>query len=209
MTQPICPTRQDMTVFRIGVLSPDVGATVPDMSEPPATGVTPIMSLRILVGILAGSLVIFGVVLYNALQNGEYPPVWVAWALGALAATSHLLSRRVGFNLKPVPAGTPPDEAMAMARVAFQASTVLRFALSESVALVALVLSFVVQPASWMTYLIGAVLALALLAVNVWPRAGIISKAQRQLDREGGQSFLHDALLGVPPGTTPSTIISG
>jgi hypothetical protein len=185
-----------------------MGATVPDMNEPPATDVPPIRSLRILVGTLAGSVVIFGIVLYSVHESGDYPPIWVAWALGGLAATSHLLSRRVGFNLKPVPAGTPPDEAMAMARVAFQASTVLRFALTEAVAIVALVLSFAVQPASWMTYLIGAVLALVLLAANVWPSAGIIGKTQQQLDREGGQSFLQDALLGVAPGTTPPTIIS-
>jgi hypothetical protein len=113
----------------------------------------------------------------------------------AAAATSHLLSRRVGFNLKPVPAGTSPDEATALARATFQASTVLRFALGDSVALVALVLSFLVQPVTWMAYLIGGALALVLLAVNVWPGAGIISKAQQQLDREGGPSFLHDALL--------------
>ena len=178
------------------------------MSQPPAADATPIKSLRILVGTLASSLVIFGIVLYNTHKNGDYPPVWVAWALGGLAVASHLLSRRVGFNLKPVPAGTAPDEAMALALVAFQTSTVLRFALSEAVALVALVLSFVVLPATWMTYVIGGALALVLLVVNVWPGATIIGKAQRQLDREGGQSFLHDALLGVPPGTTPSTIIS-
>ena len=82
---------------------------------------------------------------------------------------SHLLSRTVGFNIKPVPPGTLPTEAMAMARAAFQASTSLRFALSESVAIVAIVLSFAVPPASWMTYLIGGVLALIHLAVNVRP----------------------------------------
>jgi hypothetical protein len=178
------------------------------MDDTPATDVPPIMSLRIIIGVVASGLVIFGVVLYYTLPNGDYPPLWVPWALGGLAVTSHLLSQRVGFKLKPVPPGTPPDEAMAMARVAFQASTVLRFALSEAVAIIAIVLSFVVKPASWMTYLIGAVLGLVLLAVNAWPSAGNISKAQQQLDRDGGQSFLRDALLGVAPGTTPQTTIN-
>ena len=57
--------------------------------------------------------------------------------------------------------------------------------------------------------LIGLVLALILLRVNVWPNAAVISKAQQQLDQDGGQSFLRDALLGVTPGTTPPAIIRG
>lgn len=177
------------------------------MTNPPAPVAPPIKSLRILVGFLSASLVMFGVVLYFVLPNGDYPPIWVPWALGGLAVVSHLLSHTLGFNLKPVPAGTLPAEAMVMARAAFQASTVLRFALSELVAIVAIVLSFAVPPASWMTYLIGLVLALILLRVNVWPSTAVISKAQQQLDREGGQSFLSDALLGLAPGTTASGVI--
>jgi cytochrome c biogenesis protein CcdA len=84
---------------------------------------------------------------------------------------------------------------------------VLRFALSESVAIIALVLSFVVLPATWMTYLIGGVLALILMGVNVWPGAAVIRRAEQQLDREGGQSYLNDALLGLAPGTTASGVI--
>ena len=66
------------------------------MDTPPATGVPPVMSLRILVGALTGGLVVFGFVLYFVLPNGDYPP---AWALGGLAVASRLLSQR--------PPGTP------------------------------------------------------------------------------------------------------
>jgi hypothetical protein len=177
------------------------------MTNPPASVAPPIKTLRMLVGFLAGSLVMFGVVLYFVIPNGDYPPIWVPWALGGLAVASHLLCQTTGFSLKPVPAGTLPTEAMGAARAAFQASSMLRFALCESVAIIALVLSFAVHPASWMTYLIGLVLALILLRVNVWPSATVISKAQRRLDRDGGQSFLRDALLGLAPGTTASGII--
>src|SRR5665811_1223709 len=104
------------------------------MTNPPAPVAPPIKSLRILVGFLSASLVMFGVVLYFVLPNGDYPPIWVPWALGGLAVVSHLLSHALGFNLKPVPAGTLPAEAMVTARAAFQASSVLRFALSELVA---------------------------------------------------------------------------
>ena len=194
------PTRPSTKPFRIG-------ATVPHMTNVPIPVAPPIKSTRILVSVLASALVVFGVVLYSGLPNGNYPPIWVPWALGGLAVISHLLSRTLGFNLKPVPAGTLPTEAMAMAGAAFQASTILRFALSESVAIIAIVLSFAVPPASWMTYLIGGVLALILLAVNVWPSTSVISKAQQQLDRDGGRSFLGDALLGLAPGTSTSAVI--
>ena len=104
--------------------------------------------LQILIGFLASSLVVFGIVVYFALPNGDYPPIWVPSVFGSLAVISHLISRTVGFNLKPVPAGAPPTEAIATARAALYASTILRFALSELVAIVALSLSFTVLPAS-------------------------------------------------------------
>jgi hypothetical protein len=158
---------------------------------------------------MVSSLVVFGVVIYGIDKIGSYPPIWVPLTLGGLAVCSHLLSQRAGFNLKPVAAGTPLTEAMAMAVVAFQTSTICRFFFSEPVALVALSLSFAVLPASWMTYLIGAVPSLVLIGVNVWPTTTIISKAQQRLDRDGGQSFLGDALFGIAPEvTTAGTIRS-
>ncbi|MEO6143587.1 MAG: hypothetical protein ABIP19_06355 [Dermatophilaceae bacterium] len=175
--------------------------TTPKLSAPPIT------SMRILVGFLAAAVVTFGIVLLLVLPESHYPPIWVPWALGGLALISHLLSRSVGFNVKPVPANTPPAEAMDMAVVMFRTSTVLRFVLCESVAIIALVLSFAVPPASWMTYLVGGTLALVLIGVNVWPSTAVISRAQQQLDRDGGQSFLRDALEGMAPGTTASGVI--
>lgn len=183
------------------------GATVSSMTIDAEPVAAPIRPTRILIGALAGGLVIFGIVLYTELPSGDYPPIWVPWALGGLAVISHLLSRRAGLKLKPVPAGTLPAEAMKTAMATFQALTILRFALSEAVAIVALVLSFVVPPQTWMTYLIGGVLALILLAVNVWPSPTVISRVQQQLDRDGGQSFLGDALLGLAPGTASSAVI--
>lgn len=178
------------------------------VTNAPTAAAPPIKSTRILVATLAGGLVIFGIALYFELPSGDYPPVWVPWALGGLAVISHLLSRTVGFNLRPVPAGTLPADAMKVALTTFQTSTILRFALGEVVAIVAIILCFAVSPQTWMTYLIGGVLAVILLAVNVWPRAAIISKVQEQLDREGGQSLLADALYGLAPGTSAAGVIS-
>ncbi len=177
------------------------------MTTDPAPVTHQLKSTRILLGSVACALVMFGVVVYAQFPNGHYPPIGVAWALGGLAVISHLLSRSVGFRLKPVPAGTLPAEAMDMAKAAFQTSTILRMALSEAVAIIALILTFIVLPASWMTYLIGGTLSLILMWVNVWPSTASISKVRAQLDREGGQSFLDDALLGLAPGTTSSAVV--
>lgn len=139
------------------------------MTNTGAPVVPPIKPLRLTLGFLVGSLLLFGVVVYSIDKNGDLPPSWVLWTLGGLAVCSHLLCQTVGFNLKPVPTGTPPAKAMVMAGAAFQASTLLRFALSEAVAIVALALSFAVLPASWMTYLIGAVLTLILIGSTSGP----------------------------------------
>ena len=50
-----------------------------------------------------------------------------------------------------------------------------------------------------MNYLIVAVLALILLWVNIWPSTAIHQQAQQQLNRDSGQSFLRQALLGLTP----------
>jgi F0F1-type ATP synthase membrane subunit c/vacuolar-type H+-ATPase subunit K len=171
------------------------------------TPIPRIRSTRILVSVLAGSVVLWGVVMSFIFPSGEFPPIWVPLAFGGLAVISHLLSRTVGFRVKPIPAGTLPAEAMATALAAFQSSLILRFVFSEAVAIVALVVSFIVVPQTWVTYLIGGVLSLILFAVNVWPSTALISKVQQQLDREGGQSFLADALLGLTPGTAASAVI--
>jgi F0F1-type ATP synthase membrane subunit c/vacuolar-type H+-ATPase subunit K len=174
--------------------------------EPVTTPVAPpIKSTRILVSTLGSALVFFGIVLYLEIPGSGYPPIWVPWTLGALAVISHLLSRTLGFRVRPIPASTLPSDAMPAALAAFQSSLILRFALSEGIAIIAMVLSFVL--ATWMTYLIGGVLALILFVVNVWPSTANISKVQQQLDREGGQSYLADALLGLAPGTAASAVI--
>ena len=177
------------------------------MTNAPVPAALQLKSIRVLLSAAAGGLVMFGVVVYAQFPNGGYPPIGVPWALGGLAVISHLLSRTVGFKLKAVPAGPLPAEAMEMAKAAFQSSTILRMALSEAVAIIALILTYIVLPASWMTYLIGGTLALILMWVNVWPSTAIISKIQAQLDRDGGQSFLGDALLGLTPGTTSSAVV--
>jgi hypothetical protein len=177
------------------------------MTTEPVPVALQLKTVRIFLSAAAGGLVMFGVVVQTQLPNSDYPPIGVAWALGGLAVISHLLSRTLGFRLRPVPAGTLPAEAMEMAKTAFHASTILRLALSEAVAIIALILTYIVLPASWMTYLIGGTLALILMGVNVWPRKGLINKAEVQLDRDGGQSYLGDALLGLTPGTTSSAVV--
>src|SRR5690349_1024422 len=131
------------------------------MSQPPSqpTGQStspptpaPLAQLRILAGTLMSALLIMAVVLTPVLGLDGYPPVWVPVALGVMALVVHLLVQAVGYRVPAIAPTASPDEAAGTGRAAFQTSMVLRFALSESVAMVALIAAFVVEPRTAMTY---------------------------------------------------------
>jgi hypothetical protein len=77
----------------------------------------------------------------------------------------------------------------------------LRFALCEAVAIIALAASFVVEPQTAKTYLVGGTLSLALLLWHVWPSERITRRLETQLDRDGGHSGLAAALHGRRAGS--------
>jgi hypothetical protein len=162
--------------------------------SPPAPA--PLAQLRILAGTLMGALVLLAVVLAPALGLEGYPPVWVPTALGVLAVVVHLLVEAVGYRVPGIAAGTPEADAAATGRTAFQTSMILRFALCESVALVAMVAAFVVEPRTGMTYVVGGTLSLLLMAWHVWPSERLVRRVEQQLDRAGGTSRLWNVLTG-------------
>jgi F0F1-type ATP synthase membrane subunit c/vacuolar-type H+-ATPase subunit K len=166
----------------------------------PQPAVAPLRTTQILVGSVMAALVVITAVMAGVLPTSGYPPTWVAWALGALAVVSFLLSNAFGYTVAPIAPGTPAAEAAIAGRTAFQSSMFTRLALSEAVAVVGLVVAFVVEPQTIMTVVIGTVLALALLAWHVWPSERVIRKVEQRLDRDGGRSHLFDTLHGRPAG---------
>jgi membrane protein YdbS with pleckstrin-like domain len=166
--------------------------------SPPATA--PIAQVRVLAGTLMAALVVFAVVFGPVLGYGGYPPVWVPVALGVLAVLVHVTVEAAGYRVPAVAPGTPEDDAAVIGRTAFQTSMILRFALCESVAIVALVAAFVVEPHTAMTYLVGGTLSLLLMSWHVWPSERLVRRVEQQLDRDGGRSRLHDVMTGTLDG---------
>ena len=155
------------------------------------------MSLRIIVGAMAGGLVLVSLV--GVILNGldETPePLWMGvWAVAALAAVGAALT--VGFR---VPALDPSDRDVEMrGRAALQTSTILRAALTEAPGILGLALSFVTMS--------GYLALLGLLAVPVmlwlsWPSRSNVARLEQALDAKGARSGLSEAVFGA--GTGPS-----
>lgn len=159
----------------------------------------PLQSLRVMAMALMSGLVVLGVIAALVGGTWDYPAAWMAWVIGGVAVVAYGLCELVGYRAPALAEGTDADAAMRTARAAFQTGFTLRFALCELPALLALVLLFVQDPPSAMTYLIGGVLSLILMAVHVWPGERAIARVERNLDRAGGRSHLSAALGGETP----------
>lgn len=145
-----------------------------------------------------GAVVMFSLVAFLVIP-GQQPGtitiiVPVVVAVGALLACEVL-----GFRgVMPQKAYKAKESTMASARTVFQTTTILRFALSETPALVGLALAFSAQPASRAPAWIGSALAFVLLAVEAYPGRRQIAKLQANLEQDGKSSYLAEA-LGIEP----------
>ncbi|HET6693387.1 MAG TPA: hypothetical protein VFG97_03720 [Pedococcus sp.] len=166
----------------------------------PATP-APIAQLRTLASALISAVVMFGLVAFFVLGADGYPPVWVAAVLGAIAVGAHVAVEAVGYRVPALPPVARGEEAAAAGLAAYRSSMMLRFALCEAVAIIALVASFVVEPQTAKTYLVGGTLSLALLLWHVWPSDRGIRRIETQLDRDGGRSGLAEAVHGRRSGS--------
>lgn len=73
---------------------------------------------------------------------------------------------------------------------------ILRFALSEVIAIASLVAAFVVE-GGILTYAVGAVVSLVLMAVHVWPSARPVGRVADALEAAGRRTTLREE-FGVP-----------
>lgn len=97
----------------------------------------------------------------------------------------------VGYRVEPLAPGDPAPGRTALQR--FQSTMLLRMAVSEVPALVALALTVTQPPASWVNYLPGGLVALALLAVHVRPTRAAVGRIEQGLDANGVRSGLSGA----------------
>ena len=153
-------------------------------------------SVRILSGSLMAALVFFGVALFFVLGSEDTPPLWVPVAQVAAGVAVHVLLETIGYRVPPLDTDLSDADAQQAARARWQTSMMLRFALSEAIALLSLAAAFVLDGGVW-TYLGGAVVSLALMAVHVWPGARPVGKVADALEASGRRSHLREE-FGVP-----------
>jgi len=170
------------------------------MSQTQGLPPNPAQSFRTLALALMAALVMIGVATWFVLgvEDGVFRPPW--WLLGGQLAAEvvvHLLLDAVGYRAKPLDPGLPAAEAARLSYAGWQQAAILRFMLSESIALVSLALAFALPEVGWLGYVTGAVVALVLMLWHVYPWQRPVQRTVASLERAGGASPLH-TLLGLP-----------
>lgn len=171
---------------------------------PSRSGPTPVMrSLKILVGGIAGGIVLMGVALAFILKFTA-PPLWAVVVLLVIGLGAHTLIKAVGYRVRPIPAQTPSQEAGTRSMGVFRSLMMLRMALAESVALIGIVLAFITTQRSWLVFAVGAAVSLLLIALHVWPSRSSVDRVVVGLEKDGARTGLHD-ILGLGRGGVPDT----
>jgi len=154
-------------------------------------------SLRTTVGAVMGSLVIMGVALWFVFtDHAEMPEVlWLGIVL-LLGAGAAGLIQSVGFRTPAIAPGASSEESTRQARSAFQSGTISRMAMAEMPAIGSIAVAFVAPEGGFVLYLLGAAIALGLLATYALPSDTTIARTQQSLEREGGRADLNAALGG-------------
>lgn len=152
-----------------------------------------VRTLRTIAGAVTVVPVLLGIVVF-VVQNSDDGQREVSWlAIGvslAAAVIAWLLCEQLGYRLAPLPAGRVDEAVGRQALQRFQAAMMMRMALAEVPALVAVALTFVETPVYVVNYLPGGLAALALMAMHVQPTRSSVARSETALDREGGRSGL-------------------
>jgi hypothetical protein len=156
---------------------------------------------QILVGTMMWSLVLLAVVLVIALPEDDRfaaPPLWLLAAQFAAGGVIYVLLEQIGYRTVAINPESDQQSAMTAAIGAFNSGTILRFALSELVAIGSLATAFAIDGGSVIGYATGAVVSLALIGFHAWPWSRPVDKTVASLERDGGRSYLREK-LGLPP----------
>lgn len=148
-----------------------------------------------------GALVFIGIAMFFVLGTDTTPPTWVPLVQLGAGVAVHLVLGAIGYRVPPLDPTLSDEEAATAGRMRWQSSMMLRFALSEVVAIASLVAAFVIDGGVW-TYLGGALVSLALMAVHVWPGTRSVTRTAEALEAGGRASFLRET-FGLP---TPGPI---
>jgi hypothetical protein len=152
---------------------------------------------RVLAGSLVGGVLVLAVAMWFVLGSADdalaTPPLALLVALPVIGVVVHVVLDVIGYRPAALDPDLPADEAAREAMVRYQAGTVLRFAVSEAVAIVAIAASFVVSSGGYLLVLGGCAVTLALVAVHVWPWRRPVDRTATALERDGARSGLREA----------------
>ena len=119
---------------------------------------------------------------------GPFPPVWAPLVVLAAAVGAYSVCELIGFRGEPLEHGGRPAEVEAESWRRFTSSTFVRFAVCEAVFLLSLPIAFVAD--SYWVVLIGAVLAIPLVALEVLPGTRNQQRFAAALESRGVPSYL-------------------
>ncbi|MBC7275870.1 hypothetical protein [Nocardioides sp.] len=163
----------------------------------------PMRTARMLALTFMSMLVVLGVVVALSVPEADLtlPSAYVIGGQVAAGVVIFVLCSTIGFQVVPITPGTPPEQATREGLQRQQTSMFLRLVLSEVVAIASLALAFVLTDGQLMTYVIGAVVSLALMAFFAYPSARNIRRVEASLDSAGAPSRLAEE-FGVGDGPT-------
>ncbi|MXG89391.1 hypothetical protein [Nocardioides flavescens] len=166
-------------------------------------------SLRVFVGALLAApvfiVIAMGFVLAPTDGALDATPLLAVPLVAGLVAFG--ICEAVGYRAPAITPGTDPEQARAQSVAAYRAGTTTRFAFSEAVLFVCLALGFVVTSGGFLLVVLAAVVAMALVWFECWPRERPVARTQASLERNGAPSYLREA-LGLP-GTAGVSDVSG
>lgn len=149
---------------------------------------------RILIGALMGALVVIGVALSLIAFGGvgAVPPL--TWWAGCVALSlASIPALQIGYRLTPLTPGLSRKQASHQALAREQSATVLRFAIAEAPAIVAVAAAVIVE-GGFLIYVTCALISLAMMWMHVWPHEEPVDRMKAALEAEGQPSYLRELL---------------
>lgn len=172
-------------------------------SDQPSPVAAPVRrNLQVLCVALMSSLIVVLVAVSAALSSDGVgqTPLWAFAVLLVLGVVEVMLLGAFGYRTAAIPAGTPEADARKASLAALQATTIIRFVIAEAIALVSVALAFLVDEGGLYLVFVGVAIAELLMVLHVWPSERVVGRIQQSLERDGGRSYLREA-LDSPPGS--------
>lgn len=150
------------------------------------------MTLRLLSGAFISGLALITAVTFFVAPGSTMPEPWVIAVLLGLVAASTVVSLVLVGTVR----AAHSEDSLASMLTKVQPVHIMRLAITEFPALIAVVLMFLNEEPSWVTAAIATVPTILLMLAFVYPHAGVLSRYERALDADGARTRFTDRMLG-------------